>query len=275
MAKILLLLCFEHLRHRPVRALLTLIGVAIGVSAWLAIRVVNGEVYASFENSVESVVGEASVKVSGDDRDLDERLLRTIQRHPGVQSASPILRIEGEIQDGALSGRTLLIWGMDLLEQGKSWEGQESSDLLEKEDWENLLAPNTVFLEKELANTLGLNPGANLSVKVAGEIHYLVVGNVLESFGLQGGVQQQVLMDIAAAQWVFGKLGKLHHVEIVPKSNVSVSAFIQELQSAVPENVTVRQSSRRNRHQQDVPRSGSRLDGAARSEDSSITPHFA
>ena len=45
MLRILLLLVVEHLRHRPIRALLTVLGVAIGVSAWLAIRVVNGEVY--------------------------------------------------------------------------------------------------------------------------------------------------------------------------------------------------------------------------------------
>ncbi len=59
MTRIILLLIVEHLRHRPMRALLTLLGVAIGVSAWLAIRVVNGEVYQSFEQSVESVVGQA------------------------------------------------------------------------------------------------------------------------------------------------------------------------------------------------------------------------
>ena len=65
MLKILILLVTEHLRHRPIRALLTLVGVAIGVSAWLAIRVVNGEVYQSFEQSVESGVGESSVTVYG------------------------------------------------------------------------------------------------------------------------------------------------------------------------------------------------------------------
>ena len=65
MLRTLLLLVIEHLRHRPVRALLTGVGVAIGVAAWLAIRVVNGEVYQSFEQSVGSVVGEASVTVSG------------------------------------------------------------------------------------------------------------------------------------------------------------------------------------------------------------------
>ena len=246
MLRILLLFVIEHLRHRPVRAPLTLIGVAIGVSAWLAIRVVNGEVYASFEHSVESVVGEASVTVSGGPGGLDEQVLQTLQRHPGVRSASPVLKIEGEILIGPFSGRPLLIWGMDLLEQGKDWEAQGPSGLLSQQDWEELFVPATVFLEEESARKLGLRQGQTLSVKVKEDVYDLAIGRVLRSFGLQGGVQQQVLMDIASAQWLFGKLGQLHHVAIVPEPDLVVSTFIQELQSVVPEDVQVRQSSRRN-----------------------------
>ncbi len=247
MLRIFLLLVFEHLRYRPIRALLTLVGVAIGVCAWLAIRVVNGEVYQSFEQSVESVVGEASITVSGGSEGLDEQILLTIQRHPGVRSASPVLKIEGEIQTGSLSGGPLLIWGMDLLEQGKDWDVPGSTGVLQRENWEQLSSPTTVFLEEELAKKLGLHQGHTLSVKVNGEVHDLVVGRVMESFGLQGGMQQQVLMDIAAAQWLFEWLGRLHHVAIVPEPDVAVSTLIQELQSLLPENIQVSQSSRRNR----------------------------
>jgi putative ABC transport system permease protein len=247
MLKILILLVTEHLRHRPIRALLTLVGVAIGVSAWLAIRVVNGEVYQSFEQSVESVVGEASVTVSGGLEGINEQILQRILGHPGVRSASPVLKIEGVIQTGALSGRSLIIWGMDLLEQGKDWEAQGSTGVLQQDDWEQLFSPTTVFLEEEMANKVGLRQGQIFSVKVKGEVHDLVVGRVLKSSGLQGGVQQQVLMDIASAQLLFGWLGQLHHVAIIPESDVAISTLIQALQSALPENIQVRQSSRRNR----------------------------
>jgi putative ABC transport system permease protein len=247
MLRILLLLTVEHLRHRPIRALLTVVGVAIGVSAWLAIRVVNGEVYQSFEQSVESVVGEASVTVSGGLEGLDEQILQSIQGHPGVRVANPVLKIEGKIETGALSGRPLIIWGMDLLEQGKDWKSQGSTPLLQQDNWEQLFSPTTIFLEEELANMLGLRQGQTLSVKVKGQVHDLIVGRVLGSWGIQGGVQQQVLMDIASAQWLFGWLGRLHHVAIVPESGVAVSTLIQELQSALPENIQVSQSSRRNR----------------------------
>ena len=247
MLRTLFLLVIQHLRHRPIRALLTVLGVAIGVSAWLAIRVVNGEVYQSFEQSVESVVGEAPVTISGGSEGMDEQNLKLIQSHPGVRSVSPVLKIEGEIQSGALSGHPFLIWGVDLLEQGKDWEVGGGSGVLPQEDWEQLFAPTTVFLEEELAEKLGLGPGDIFSVKIKGKLHELVVGRVVGSFGLHGGVQEQVVMDIAAAQWVFGSLGRLHHVAIVPEAGVVVSILIQELQSILPETIQVSRSSRRNR----------------------------
>ena len=247
MARIILLLIVEHLRHRPMRALLTLLGVAIGVSAWLAIRVVNGEVYQSFEQSVESVVGQASITIFGGPEGLDEQILQIVQEHPGVRVANPVLKIEGEIQGGSLSGRPLLVWGVDILEHGKDWDVRGSTGAFQQDDWEQLFSPTTVFVEEELAKSLGLHQGGTLSVKVKGDVHDLVVGRVLESSGLQGGVQQQVLMDIAAAQWLFGWVGRLHHVAIVLEPDVAVSPFIQELQSVLPEDIHVRQASRRNR----------------------------
>jgi putative ABC transport system permease protein len=55
------------------------------------------------------------------------------------------------------------------------------------------------------------------------------------------------VMDIASAQWLFGWLGQLHHVAIIPEPDVATATLIQELQSLLPETIQVSQSSRRNR----------------------------
>ena len=247
MTRLFLLFIIDHLRHRPIRALLTMVGVGIGVSAWLAIRVVNGEVYHSFEQSVESVVGNASVTVSGGAEALDEHIFQKIQSHPGIRSARPVLKIEGEIQEGDLEGRPFFIWGLDLLDQWGDGEGSDTHGILEPKDWEQLFARTTIFLEEEMASQLSLAQGHNLLVKVNGNLHNLTVGRVMRSFSLHGSGQWQGMMDIASAQWVFGWLGRLHHIAIVPESGVAISTLIGELQSLLPEGSQVSHSSRRNR----------------------------
>ncbi len=255
MNRIFLLLIYEHLRHRPLRALLTVLGVAIGVSAWLAIRAVNGEVYQSFEQSVEMVVGEASITVSGGSEGVNEQILEKIQRHQGVRSASPLLKIMGEMQSGSLAGQSLLIWGVDLLEQGNDWGGVQHSDQpWQDEDWESMFAPRTIIVGKELAHILHVVEGQTIAVTVQGEVHNLVVGKVVDSLGLRSGVRQQVVMDIASAQWLFHMLGQLHAIAIVPDAGVATPALMQELQSLVPDNIQLKQSSRRNRQVQTMLR---------------------
>ena len=250
MIRIFLLLVIEHVRHRPVRAFLTVAGVAIGVSAWLAIRAVNGEVYQSFEQSVESVVGNASITVfgtmSGKLEGIDEQILRSILKHSGVQRATPVLKIEGELDKSSSRGQSVVIWGIDLIEAQKDWEVESSQNAFSQEGWEQLFSPTTVFVEENFAKELGVVQGQRLSVNVRGVVHDLIVGKVVPSLGLGQAGQGQLVMDIAAAQWLFGWLGRLHHVAIVPESRVAIPNLIQELDAVLPEQLQVRQSSRRN-----------------------------
>ncbi|MCA9451101.1 MAG: ABC transporter permease, partial [Nitrospira sp.] len=52
-------------------------------------------------------------------------------------------------------------------------------------------------------------------------------------------------MDIAAAQWVFGWLGRLHSIAVVPEPGVSGATLIQALKTVVPPDIRMSQSSRR------------------------------
>ena len=110
MLKAIFLLVTEHIRQRPIRTGLAVLGVAIGVSAWLAIRLANVEVYRAFEESVDTVVGKASIKVTGGIRRLDEQILLTIRKHPAVTAANPILRITGTSRSPSSQSKTITIF---------------------------------------------------------------------------------------------------------------------------------------------------------------------
>ena len=116
MLKTIVLLVIEHVRQRPIRVSLAVLGVAIGVSAWLAIRLANVEVFRAFEESVDAVVGKASIQVTGKKVDLDEQILLSIRQHPSVVAANPVLRIVGTSRNGSSQGKGVMIFGLDLLE---------------------------------------------------------------------------------------------------------------------------------------------------------------
>ena len=246
MIRILLLLVLDHLRHRPFRAFLTVVGVAIGVSAWLAIRLANGEVYRSFEQSVESVVGEASITLSRGTEGMEESIIEVIQRHPVVQSAYPLLKIEVSIQGGPSTGHTLVIWGVDVLAYAEDLQSEDSMNSISDNQWEQFFSPRTVFLEEEFAKELGVSQGQTLTVTNKGNSHDLVVGGLLSSSTSHlEGRERQAIMDIAAAQWLFGWLGRLHYIAVVPEPDVEASSLIPTLKAVVPPDIRISQSSRR------------------------------
>ena len=63
--KVFLLIFSAHVTQWPLRTLLTVIGVALGVSASVAVRTANIDVLRSFEQAVLTVAGPTTLEISG------------------------------------------------------------------------------------------------------------------------------------------------------------------------------------------------------------------
>lgn len=72
---VVLLILVSHLRQWPLRTVLTIGGVALGVSASVAVRTANVDVLSSFEQAVLTVAGPTTLEVSGGESGLDEQLM--------------------------------------------------------------------------------------------------------------------------------------------------------------------------------------------------------
>ena len=244
--KAIFLLVREHLRQRPIRTSLTILGVAIGVSAWLAIRLANEEVFRSFEASVETVVGEASIQVSGEEAKLDERLLLSIRRHPAVLSAHPVLKIFSSAKDGTSQDRDLLILGLDVLEFANE-DGVNFSDLeQENANLEFLLARDTTFLGHGLAMKMGWSVGDTVDIRVGErQFQIMIRGLVTPSRPNRRRLDNIAIMDIAAAQALFGYEGKVDQINLVLSKNYAVSQVLEDLKEALPSTTTLARTSQR------------------------------
>ena len=245
--KAILLLVREHLGQRPLRTGLTILGVAIGVSAWLAIRLANGEVFRSFEASVETVVGEASLQISGAEQRLDERLLLTIRKHPAVLSAHPVLKISSSsINTQGSQYQDFLILGLDALELANSEgvnfseSGQDSTSL------EFLLAADSIFVGHGLAAKMGWAAGDIVEVRIGEqEFQVMIRGVVSPASPNRRRLDDIAIMDIAAAQTMFGYVGKLDQINLVLSKDSTVAEVIADLERVLPSTTTVSRTSQR------------------------------
>ncbi|MCA9460919.1 MAG: FtsX-like permease family protein [Nitrospira sp.] len=249
MPHVFLIMARDHLRHRPFRALLTVLGVAIGVAAWLAIRTANSGVYQSFEHSVDSVVGQATVIVEGGAHGIDERLLIPLQRHPAVRAVHPLLKIHASLWTDLPAHQDLEILGVDMIEQANVVLSRSSdqSSLGETLPWAQIVSPQTVFLGEDIARELGISIGTALKVNVKGKPVELIMRGLLEPSSISASRWgRHLMMDIAAAQWVFGEVGRVHEIHLVPALGISQEQLQQEVSALLPSTVMVRPSPQRN-----------------------------
>lgn len=230
----------RHLFASPVRTALTVVGIVLGVAVAVAIQTANVDVLRSFEQSVIAIAGRATVQVSGGELGLDEGLIQEINRHPDVVSSMPVIQLTARVVGGPNHGRLLSIMALDLLDvtdQKKvRFRGQDETG----PSLEALLSPQALFVGTRLAIEWGLHVGSELRI-ISGIRHYdVVVAGLIESGSRQPSVWDTIgIMDIAAAQTLFGLIGRLDRIDIVTEPGRAVEKIIDELHAALPSSVTV------------------------------------
>jgi putative ABC transport system permease protein len=225
----------------------TVLGIALGVSVSVAIRTANVEVLNSFEETVLQVAGRTTLQVSGGDLGLDERVIAQLRRYPDVLSATPVIHQAARVVTGPHQGEALVVLGLDLLEAADLKEfrviGQPGADV----SFEAMLDTDSVFIGSRLASEWDLKVGSELSLLVGTKVYRLVIQGIVESqTGMRSVWEQTTVMDIAAAQALFGLVGRLDRIDLVTVPGRSVDVVAAELKALLPPFLTVTRPSHRN-----------------------------
>ena len=247
MARLILLglLAFNHVTSRPFRTALTVAGVGVGVAAALAIDLANQTVFESFQRAVTQVVGEATIHIAGAERRIDEPLIERIRLHPDVQAVHPYVSqsVTLETSDGVT--RASMVWGLDLLEVLGEETGMRQSSGQEDFSLDPLLSLEAIFVDHELATSLGVARGDPVTVHLGSHQFEATVNRVLTFADDETRWHSMAIMDIAAAQVQLRRLGRLDGVDLVTSPGVSVDRVIQELQARLGPSVLVTRPSQR------------------------------
>ena len=200
-------------RAHPVRALVALLAIALGVALGFGIHLVNEAAFSEFSAAARSLSGSADLQVRSKSPQLDENIYGRIASMPEVDIASPVLEL-----DLAVPGQRsmLKLLGID------GFQGAMiAPDLMgvpeEGKPFDALMA-DSVFLSPAALEWLQLKAGDTLTL-VAGtrRVSLRVAGSILRA---RAG-QRLAVMDIGSAQWQFARVGSLSRIylKLVPGAN--------------------------------------------------------
>ncbi len=251
----LLLLGRGHVAERPVRTLLTVVGVALGVSASVAVRTANEDVLRSFQETVMAVAGAATLQVSGGELGLDETVIAVVRKHPDVMSASPVIEQGARVAAGPHRGQSFVVLGLDLLEAAELKSFRVRSEGVGEQSLDHVLSATALFVGRRLAVELGLTEGSTLDLLVGNRLHRVTVEGIIDPpSGLPSVWEDLAVMDIAAAQTLFGMVGRLDRIDVITEPSRPIDEVQGALQAAVSPSIAVERPAQRSRQVEEMVR---------------------
>jgi len=220
------------LARRRMATLFSFVAIVLGVALGMAVQAVHEAALGEFGRGLRTLAGDADLQVVGPRGGFDETLYAVLASRPEVADASPVVELEVRL---AGSEETLQLLGVDifalarvaplLLPRPAATAGRLAG-----------LADDSVFLGGATQDALGRKPGERIDFQAGSRsMAFTVAGDI------PGAAENRRLavMDIAAVQSHFGKLGRLTRIDLRLAEGVAPDAVRSVLQALLPAGVLI------------------------------------
>jgi putative ABC transport system permease protein len=222
------------------RLALSVLAIALGVALGYAVQLINQAAINEFAAAVQTLSGEADLAVRGPSAGFDEALYPRLAGLSEVAVASPVLETDAKIPGHR---EPLRILGLDIFRAARIQPFLAAGASGERLDF---LRPDRIFLSAAAAEWLSLKKDDELSVQVGLRVVPLRVAGVIG----EARRQRFAVLDIGAAQSLFGKAGFLNRIDLRLHPGADAVRLAARLQPGLPAGTVVE------RPEADVERSG-------------------
>ncbi|TWO73153.1 ABC transporter permease [Caenimonas sedimenti] len=227
----------RELRHHPWRNATAVLAVMLGVALAFSVHLINASALSEFSIAARSAGGQPDLELRAVQGGFDESLYARAAAHPAVALASPVLELQTVAETADGRRRTVRVIGLDALVAGAIAPSLMPVPA-DPNDRLAVLAPGVVFMNPAAREAW---PGAQLRLQVGMRMQVLRVAGTVTAGG-----GPLAVMDIAAAQDLFGRLGQISRIDLRLRPGADATALLRELQlppgvqAASPDSTTQR-----------------------------------
>jgi len=243
------------------RTATTVLGVALGIAVVVAIQLTNASSVRGFETALETVAGKTAVEIVGTGG-VDETVLPTLGWLRDYGLVSPV--VEGNAALVTSNARPLVlrnleavrVLGIDILRDMPFREyqlldiggsgGSGEQDVTTQRFLEILTSERSVVITEKLAKRRGYTIGSEMPLMFGDRLGTYIVRGLLKDEGparvLDGNF---ILMDIAAAQLAFDRLGRIDRIDVLLPQGADLQASLAAIVARMPAGLTAQRPSRR------------------------------
>ena len=231
-------LAWRHAWRRPLQSLFLVVGVAIGVAMMVAIDLANGSAERAFRLGAETVTGKTTHQIVGGPSGLDETLFARVRTDARYRLSAPV--VEGYVVAEALDAQPMRLLGVDPFSEPpfRSYLGPGDQSRAPAASYlaDLMVRPNTVLLSRDVAARYGLEPGDSFAVRYGTTRRALTVAGLLAPSDdlSRRALDGLIVADIATAQEVLAKLGKLDRIDLIVAEGAAGDADLARIRALLP-----------------------------------------
>ncbi|MBS1806790.1 MAG: ABC transporter permease [Acidobacteria bacterium] len=243
----------RHLLNERLRSAATILGIALGIAVVIAIQLTNSSSVRGFEAAVETISGKTSLELTGVGLGLDELKLRDLGWLREYGFVSPIIEGDAQARLAENKSESLRILGVDILRDRSirdyKLQSEAQKELTPTDFLTLLIDPHSIVLTEKFANKYNLQVNSQVTMIFGDKTETFTVRGLLRNEGAARALDGNfALMDIAAAQWAFNRLGRIDRVDIRLRDGVSIDEAETAIKQKLPTGLNVQRPARRGRH---------------------------
>jgi ABC-type antimicrobial peptide transport system permease subunit len=238
------------LLSRKLRTALTAIAIVLGVAMISGTYVLTDSIDQAFDRIFADIRKGSNAVITGksafdlsdgsgvDEPTLDEALLPKVRELPAVAEA------EGGVDSDATQligddGKAIVFGGAPNLGFSIADPDSPFNPLtLVEGDWPG---PNEVMVDKETASKEGFEVGQVIGVQAEGPVERMPISGIMQfSSGLTIGGATLAGFDLATAQQLFGKVGKLDEIAVASQPDTPPAELVAQIQEILPPDAQVK-----------------------------------
>jgi putative ABC transport system permease protein len=244
----------RRLLHEPLWSGVTVVGIALGIAVVVSIQLANESSVRGFQEAIDTISGKTSLEITGPGTGIEEGRLSELVWLSKFGQVTPVLEGSALLSPTPGVEEWVQVLGVDILrdrpfrdyqllefaEQHREPRAQEFLSLL--------LDSHAVVLTEKFARRHGIAVGRSLTITLGDKAESFRVTGLLKDEGPARALDGNfALMDIAAAQLWFGRLGRIDRIEIWLYSSADIETAERAIAQRLPKGLEVARPSRRGR----------------------------
>jgi len=239
------LVTLRQWQQHKLRLALTIVGVALGVAVFFAVRSTTLTLVDSLNLTIEKLAGKSTLQVAAGDAGFSNEFLQVVRETPGVKFAEPVTETIAETIVPV--GEKILVLGLDTGSKLELYsEMFDEGDFVVKNPLAFSSRSDSIAVTRKFAERVRLKDGDKLSLQTQNGRRDFTVRGIFKSEGAGEVFDGNVaVMDIYAAREMFGKGGRIDRIDVANDPGVPAETLTKDLQAKLPAGITVLRPSLR------------------------------